>query len=90
MAIEVKTHKNQELTKLIGRRLRESFAGRDDGGLPVAIADGLELLRQAESHFGREDAETARSGRGDACGALALRPKESRGPSPQPIRRKDC
>jgi hypothetical protein len=44
----VKTEKNQELTRLIGRRLREA-CGRDfDDELPTEIAGGLAALREVE------------------------------------------
>ena len=45
---KVRTDKNQELTRLIGRRLREA-CGRDiDNELPAAIAGGLATLREVE------------------------------------------
>jgi hypothetical protein len=46
--LTVKTDKNQELTRHIGRRLREA-CGRDiDNELPAAIAGGLAALREVE------------------------------------------
>jgi hypothetical protein len=47
MAAQVRNNQNQELTKLIGRRLRESL-GDDSGDLPTAIQDGLDAVRRAE------------------------------------------
>jgi hypothetical protein len=48
MGLKVKTEKNQELTRLIGRRLREA-CGRDfDDELPTEIAGGLAALREVE------------------------------------------
>ena len=48
MGLKVKTEKNQELTRLIGRRLREA-CGRDfDHELPTEIAGGLAALREVE------------------------------------------
>lgn len=42
--------KNQELTKLIGRRLREACGYDVVTDLPVAIASRLAALREAEAH----------------------------------------
>ena len=48
MGLQVNTEKNQELTRLIGRRLREA-CGRDyDDELPTEIAGGLAALREVE------------------------------------------
>jgi hypothetical protein len=48
MDIEVKLQKNQELTKLIGRRLKDALGSSDESGLPAAFGDGLEAIRRAE------------------------------------------
>lgn len=40
--------RNKELTKLIGRRLREAYGSSVDRDLPAVIADRLAALRQAE------------------------------------------
>lgn len=45
---EVDIEKNQELTRLIGRRLREVCARDFDNELPTAIAGGLAALREVE------------------------------------------
>ena len=57
----METEKVQELTKLIGRRLREA-CGYDVGtDLPVAIASRLAALREAEAHLaiGLQDSVTS-------------------------------
>lgn len=51
MALEDKTLKNNELTKLIGRRLREAVGRGDGNALPAAIDEGLAALRQAEARL---------------------------------------
>jgi aryl carrier-like protein len=43
----VRTFKNQELARLIGRRLKESL-GEHGEGMPSAIRDGLDAVRRAE------------------------------------------
>ncbi len=43
----VRQLKNQELTKLIGRRLKETFED-SDSGLPRAFSEGLDAIRRAE------------------------------------------
>ena len=49
------TEKNQELTKLIGRRLREA-CGRDVGNdLPIAISGRLTALKEAEAQRHADD-----------------------------------
>ena len=47
----VEIEKNQELTKLIGRRLREACGSDVQTDLPVAIARCLGALREAELHL---------------------------------------
>ena len=49
MGLKVETEKNQELTRLIGRRLREACARDFDNELPAAIAGGLATLREVET-----------------------------------------
>ena len=44
----METEKNQELTKLIGRRLREACGSDVETDLPAAIARCLGALREAE------------------------------------------
>jgi hypothetical protein len=44
----VDTNQNLELTRLIGRRLREVCSGDIDHRLPAAIAGGLAALRDIE------------------------------------------
>lgn len=44
----MKTLKNKELTKLIGRRLKEALGDSEGHGLPPGISDGLDALRRAE------------------------------------------
>jgi hypothetical protein len=44
----VETNKTLELTRLIGRRLREACSGDIDNKLPAAIAGGLAALRETE------------------------------------------
>lgn len=44
----MKVQRNQELTKLIGRRLREACASEVQGEIPAAIAIGLAKLEQRE------------------------------------------
>jgi hypothetical protein len=44
---KVRTTKNQELTRLIGRRLKDSLGDSCDG-MTAAIQDGLEAVRRAE------------------------------------------
>ena len=44
----METEKNQELTRLIGRRLREACDRDFDNELPTAIARGLAALRKVE------------------------------------------
>lgn len=46
----MESEKNQELTKLIGRRLREACGSDAETDLPVAIAGRLAALREAEAH----------------------------------------
>ena len=48
MGLKVETEKNQELARLIGRRLREACARDFDNELPTAIAGGLAALRDIE------------------------------------------
>jgi hypothetical protein len=50
MGIEDKKLKNQELTRLIGRRLKEAIGGAGSG-LPAAIDEGLAALRRAEARL---------------------------------------
>ncbi len=52
MDIAVKIQKNQELTKLIGRRLKDALGSQDASGLPAAFGDGLEAIRRAEMSLG--------------------------------------
>ena len=51
MTVDDKTLKNNELTKLIGRRLRDSVGRGDGAALPIAIEEGLATLRQAEARL---------------------------------------
>lgn len=51
-AKEVRTLKNQELTKLIGRRLKQALGDGEAGGLPPSIQDSLDGLRRAEMTWG--------------------------------------
>ena len=44
----METENNQELARLIGRRLREACARDFDNELPTAIAGGLRALRDIE------------------------------------------
>ena len=43
--------KIQELTRLIGRRLREACGSDVEADLPVAIASRLAALREMEAHL---------------------------------------
>ena len=53
---KVKIDKSQELTKLIGRRLREACASWDAEAIPPAIASGIAKIRCAEATLGAADA----------------------------------
>jgi len=46
---KVNIDKSHELTKLIGRRLREAFASWDAEAIPPSIAGGIAKLRHAEA-----------------------------------------
>jgi hypothetical protein len=48
---EVKSRNNNELTKLIGRRLRDACEEAGGSQLPAAIAAGLRALQQAEKRL---------------------------------------
>ena len=43
--------KIQELTSLIGRRLREACGSDEEADLPLAIASRLAALREMEAHL---------------------------------------
>jgi len=55
----VETEKNQELTKLIGRRLREACGSDVETDLPAAIARCLGALREAEHLHARVTSDRA-------------------------------
>ena len=67
----METNKNLELTRLIGRRLREACGGEFDNKLPAAIAGGLAALRETElppadqSDYSRTAAGVHRTARND-------------------------
>ena len=67
----METNKNRELTRLIGRRLREACGGDIDNELPAAIAGGLAVLREMELRLAdkadcsRADAGVHHTARGD-------------------------
>ncbi|MFA5899935.1 MAG: hypothetical protein WC829_12585 [Hyphomicrobium sp.] len=49
---QVKTQNNQEITKLIGRRLREEVCPDHDMQLPEAIRRRMDELRKADALHG--------------------------------------
>jgi len=54
----VKNDKNQQLAKLIGRRLREACESNAASEFPATIAAGLSKVRQAEDQPVAPDANT--------------------------------
>jgi len=47
--VKVNIDKSQELTKLIGRRLREAYASWDAETIPPSIAGGIAKIRHMET-----------------------------------------
>jgi hypothetical protein len=67
--LQVEPEKIQELTKLIGRRLREACGDKVETDLPVAIASRLAALQAAEAHRadGLQDDVLPESVTSDGC-----------------------
>jgi hypothetical protein len=63
----VKIDKNQELAKLIGRRLREACESNATGEFPAAIASGLCKIRQAENQLVAAPGDPASPGARARC-----------------------
>jgi hypothetical protein len=65
----VEPEKIQELTKLIGRRLREACGYNVETDLPAAIASRLAALQEAEAHRadGLQDDDLPESVTRDGC-----------------------
>jgi hypothetical protein len=63
----LKPDKNQELTKLIGRRLRDACESDASVALPPAMTNGLAKIRQAEMRSAESiDICTSSNGNGHA------------------------
>jgi hypothetical protein len=58
----LKPDRNQELTKLIGRRLRDACEEQASREFPAAIAEGLAKIRKAESQRIDIDISTSSTG----------------------------
>jgi hypothetical protein len=76
----LKPDRNQELTKLIGRRLRDACEEHAPGEFPAAMAEGLAKIRQAES-LPTIDVDISTSSTGN-CSALECASADSDGARP--------
>jgi hypothetical protein len=82
---KLKPDKNQELAKLIGRRLREACESDASVALPLAITTGLAKIRQAETRSAESiDICTSSNGNGHALDGVGAG-SDAAPPSHEPL-----